>query len=238
MPIHGIFASSMQQGGGSSLLTNILGYWNLDEITGTVINDQVGTLHGTSSALINQTGKIGKAIDFNGSTEYCTLPNGAQPTATSQAFSFWFNEDAVVGTATSGLICLRTADDYSKTRLAIDQYRKLDCYVDDGVSQKGLYYNSALTLDAWYHVVLNIPGNGIAADLWLNGSKVASSAVLQAAPGHWDGLIALGDLSPTGSYRPLNGLLDEIGIWNRSLTDTEIIDTLWNSGNGRTHPFN
>lgn len=35
---------------------------------------------------------------------------------------------------------------------------------------------------------------------------------------------------------PLNGLLDEVGLWNRLLTDSEITN-LWNNGVGRTWSF-
>ncbi|MEJ2267967.1 MAG: hypothetical protein P8X70_02735 [Nanoarchaeota archaeon] len=34
-----------------------------------------------------------------------------------------------------------------------------------------------------------------------------------------------------------DGIIDECGIWNRSITDSEIY-ALYNSGNGLTYPFN
>jgi hypothetical protein len=37
-------------------------------------------------------------------------------------------------------------------------------------------------------------------------------------------------------YNPVDGLLDEIGVWNRRLNDDEI-SYLYNSGAGRTYPF-
>lgn len=37
-------------------------------------------------------------------------------------------------------------------------------------------------------------------------------------------------------FNSILGFMDEVGVWNRTLTDTEITN-LWNSGSGKTYPF-
>jgi hypothetical protein len=50
------------------------------------------------------------------------------------------------------------------------------------------------------------------------------------------GNIAVGSNSCTTANRGFDGLIDEVGIWNRSLTSDEI-NQLYNNGNGKSYPF-
>lgn len=104
-------------------------------------------------------------------------------------------------------------------------------YFPDGVNQVSseLMINDSL----WKHYVLIVNTSHIT--LYVNGTKRNQTAV-----GTINNIVGcrfgIGTI-PTFSAQSFNGTLDEVAIWNRSLSESEIIE-LYNSGNGLTFPFN
>jgi hypothetical protein len=118
-------------------------------------------------------------------------------------------------------------------------------YIQDGTLYGGtykatggdydIYIPYGITKDRWYHVVLTFnTGNGF--NLFINGGHVDGPYPLGIdMPSHSDdnGLCFQNNDSRrhTGSDNPANGqynffkgVLDEVGVWNRTLTDSEILN--------------
>ena len=82
---------------------------------------------------------------------------------------------------------------------------------------------STLTVDGtqWYHLVATV--SGTTATLYLDGSSVGTATCLAPASTAFND-VRLGALNTTafGQTRPFNGHLDEIAIYNRAITSTEV----------------
>ena len=100
-------------------------------------------------------------------------------------------------------------------------------YVDicEARTSKGGFWDRALMpLGKWTHLVATMPLREQAARVYVN------SKLSYYSPLHKDGLIRpgvcrIGNWLPTGEFEPvrsLNGRIDELAIWNRALTTTEI----------------
>lgn len=77
------------------LLADIVACWELDETSGTTVTDALGSNNGTNSgATVNQSGKVGTAYDFNGTSDYISFPYSDfefNPLTESYTISIWVN---------------------------------------------------------------------------------------------------------------------------------------------------
>ncbi len=87
---------------------------------------------------------------------------------------------------------------------------------------RGPFYSWTPALDVWYHVIGTYDGSTI--KLYINGIQVATTS-------YTDNLFSQYDNMRIGNYMeggyPFNGLIDNVRIYNRALSDTEI-STLYN----------
>jgi hypothetical protein len=83
---------------------------------------------------------------------------------------------------------------------------------------------STLTVDGtqWYHLVATV--SGTTATLYLDGSSVGTATCQVPASTAFNDvrLGALNGIAFGGNTRPFNGHLDEIAIYNRAITSTEV----------------
>ena len=92
----------------------ILSYWQLDETSAGPVIDSLGyvadgTNHG---ATINQTGKVGKAYEFDGVDDYINIsdPNLDASGATKWSFEAWVKSDVITG-GEKRIVSQKTATD-------------------------------------------------------------------------------------------------------------------------------
>lgn len=100
--------------------------------------------------------------------------------------------------------------------------------------------NIAMTLSTaqFYHIVVvhNNAQNTVVT--YLNGTLLVNNSVgtindRTAAQDEWN----IGTINGFGAGdNYVSGILDEVGIWNRSLTPSEVTE-LWNNGSGLAYPF-
>jgi hypothetical protein len=89
-----------------------------------------------------------------------------------------------------------------------------------------------LSDNTWYNVVGTFSGGTKTASLYINGSLVGTTTNPLGS-----GVAGFGiGARPNGDYPLEDGLLSEIGIWNRSLSANEVL-ALYNAGSGLTYPF-
>ncbi|HLC58397.1 MAG TPA: LamG domain-containing protein [Candidatus Nanoarchaeia archaeon] len=100
-------------------------------------------------------------------------------------------------------------------------------------ANNAVYSTSSLLLDTWYHVAVTTDGAN--NKIYLNGQNVATKTITNAAD---RGLIILNDTtniylghSPKfmDGSRDLYGILDEVEIFNRALSQSEI-QSIYNAG--------
>lgn len=215
----------------STLLDGLMGYWKLDETSGNATDSSGNGYTGTSSNITyTASGKIGRCFTFNGTTSNVALGNIIKPTS-SLSLSVWTKDS---GQSSEKFIIGNTVYDTAWRGWRLTRYN--DNAIGMLMSGVSNYfdqaYGSNYSNDTWHHTVFT--WNGTTAYFYKDGIK--SSAY------NWSGTISynathnlrFGANESGGSV--YDGEIDEVGIWNRALTDTEA-SWLYNSNSGLTYPF-
>ena len=89
-------------------------------------------------------------------------------------------------------------------------------------------------MNQWVHIVAVYDGTLGSGKIYINGvdSTVATLNVSPASLGSATSSLTIGDdVNAVASFKVWNGSIDQVAIWNRVLSPTEITE-LYNSGNG------
>jgi parallel beta-helix repeat protein len=186
-----------------------------------------GTVYG--GAVWNQTGgKFAGAFEYDGNDDYMYLANPELPEYGPLTISVWFKQDTQ---GSDQKIISRWDDNGNKFAflLAISGSGEINCYVRNSVSDDSIYYVNGGSINSgqWHHIAVTIE-NGT---LYLYKDGVQYSGI----DAGWDasgtgGSAVIGAKENTGSIIQLfQGTIDEVAIWNRSLSSQEIQD-IFNSG--------
>lgn len=215
----------------STLLDGLMGYWKLDETSGNAVDSSGSGYTGTSSNITyTASGKISRCYTFNGTTSNVALGNIIKPT-TALSFSIWTKDG---GQSAEKFIIGNTIYDTAWRGWRFTRYtgNSVGIFLSDGSTYLDQAYGSNYSDDAWHNTIFT--WNGTTAYFYKDGVK--SSAY------NWSGTISYNathnlrfGANDSGSL-VYDGEIDEVGIWNRALTDAEA-SWLYNSGSGLTHPF-
>jgi hypothetical protein len=192
----------------------LVGWWKFDEGKGTSAADSSGT--GNDGALENAAwvaGRKGAALKFNGSTSHVTCKATNLPaTHTPQTISWWHFRPA--GNTTGNIIIV--GNEFAPCAVQIGLAKE-----KVGIWKLGgepVMTAPDLRISTWTHGAYSFDGK--THSLYINGKLEASCEVApqNGVPtrcefGRWWGT------SGSGYY---NGLLDEIRIYNRALSPSEI----------------
>ena len=212
----------------------LVGYWPLNEGSGTVATDHsgngnIGTLSGTTIPNWT-TGKRGGALNFDGLSGYVNIPSIPASSFTNKSFSWsaW-----VKGVENGSPINMPVIGYGSGSwfRLGFRQISGVwgfDSYYD-GVTNARVICGPAVSSTQWVHLVVvaqyggNIScyQNGVLA-----GSPLAYVNNVTDASGFGIGT-GVGSYSPWGDY--FSGSIDDVRIYNRLLSQSDVT-ALYQSG--------
>jgi hypothetical protein len=216
-----------------AIITNIVSYYKLEEASGSAA-DAAGSNTGTvTGSPYSATGKIGSAYNFNGTTEYVQCGTGIATALNSSDFSvsLWINPDALISNPNyTSFIWNGSTEGF---RIYYYNGDLIFGTLNAGGGWQSSTYTTTLSASTWYHVVATCV-NGGAMKLYVNGSDVGSAATsdgMNAIAGNFN--IAT---NATAAGQWFDGTIDEIGVWDKVLTSTEVTD-LYNSGSGFQYPF-
>lgn len=212
----------------TDVTTGLIGYWPMDETSGTVLNDASGRGH--HATLVNSTaaaltGIIGGAFDFDGVGAFAIVPHAEDLNLFNQvSMSVWISPRSF-GIAGSGGIgrILRKDINYDWTI-----YDPIDSMRFYGLN-KATYDapNGSVTLNEWQHVAVVIKDGTL--QYFRNGRALAEPFPGLLGPTITNDLI-LGNYGPDLSINRLfNGYMDELGLWDRALS-LEEIDGIYQNG--------
>jgi len=209
----------------STLLDGLVSYYKLDENSTTTVTDSVGANNGSMVGFGYTpfvSGKIDKGISFNGSDGAVDCGNNVSLQLSTGSISVWF----------------KSPDSGSSYRAIVVKQLAYSIYCLDGVlgiySWGGVYgQSSAVNIcdNTWHHIVLNFDVGAGQTKLYLDNNLVLTgqNVVLdQTQP------LNIAGANYPGQY--VNGLIDEVAIYNRILNLDEITE-LYNLGAGLTYPF-
>ena len=161
--------------------------------------------------------------DFNGSTDRIDWANVYNPAGGAMSISFWVKPDAV--TANQYMICLGKADNTSGILVSLNTVPALQFLRTGSTSLSR--YGTNLTQDVWQSVIITHTGiydDYTTIKIYVNGTEIS---YINGTNGNTEtaitGLWALGG-RPSADDRNFNGKLAQVGVWNRVLTSTEIVN--------------
>lgn len=211
-----------------SLALGLIGYWKMDETTGTTAADSSGNNHnGTASVTgspFTAVGKFRNAGSFNGSNVYInTGPGQVLPANKALPFTFSAWVKPAVGGKNTWRTIIGTDTSLAEIALSNDNW---PVFGQNGGSPWVVNTSFTVTSDSWYHIVGVF--NGTKASLYVDGELKAGPADYSFTNNH--GVSLMGRYSITGGEW-MNGLVDDARIYNRALSAGEV-GLLYNSGNG------
>jgi uncharacterized protein (TIGR02145 family) len=219
----------------SGTLTNgLVGYWpfcgNANDLSG---NGNHFTVNGP--VLTSDRFNVPNAAYlFDGQNDFMNQTNLTQLNATNEfSVSAWVNYTSILNN--SRIFAQEAVNNNTAgVALAVRNQQNLLGIVRNGSDSYG-YSNTTLQPGVFYHVTMvfngSLTGNSSRLNLYINGT-LATSTFLNTIPSVTNaaGFVAwLGGCPTLSTDAPWNGKLDDIGIWNRALTQQEITQ-LYNAG--------
>jgi hypothetical protein len=203
--------------------------WALDDASGSQASDASG--NGRTATLIGgpvwTTGKIGGALSFNGTTAYVSAPPSASVANLPQfTVAGWFKTNSSVRDIVLYSEGRTVGGDVSYFRLRLNAggtpgRLNADLRTDSssGSSNMAMGFNGNYNNNAWHHfAVVRSAANSWTlyvdgAAKYTSGQFAGQTTINRVTLGAWG-------LSTTRDYFP--GLLDEVVLYNRALSASEI----------------
>ena len=223
-------------GGVSVALTNgLVGWWKLDEGSGTSAADSAGSNTGT---IVNKptwtTGKINGALTFNGTTQYVKI-GGAASLALSGSWtvSSWVKLTSLPAAGEHFVLLGKgNGSGYRNYAFFVDN---ASGYFGAGAPNWAVGFTSStptlfhakhtdsISTGTWYHLAGVWDSSTGNLYLYLNGALVATSNTGGGVPDGSIGNIFCIGADPVGST-VANATLDDARVYNRALSASEVRD--------------
>ena len=206
-----------------------IAYWRFDETQGTIAVDSVGGHNGTIHGATWTTGAAAGALRFDGLDDYVELPIGTRVSQlTNSTFALWVNWSVAGGP-------WQRVFDFGKGQTAymflcprLDTSGPMRFAITTGGSEAEQRVTAPTALPGgWHHVAVVIDAAAHSTKLYLDGNVVAANTAATLTPS------ALGQTTqnwlgrsqyPGDAY--YQGLIDEVLVYDRSLTQAEILDLM------------
>ena len=211
-------------------LAGLVAAYEFDETSGTTVKNWVksapnGTLYGNTA--INQTGKLGKCVYFDGTGDYIDCTNSTAWNFTNSfTWMAWVKAETPV-TSNAYIFAKVTAVDvrsYSVwTSTNVNNY----FFKSDNSDYLGTGTVSP-SLATWAHIAIVF--NGSTIKLYHNGVEKSSTATTGVFPTTTVSML-IGGLSTTASF--YKGWIDQMCFFNTAKSVNDIL-YYYNSGTGRT----
>ena len=222
--------------------SSLVGHWKFDENNGSTVydssgNNKNGTLSsGTSSPSWNNNGHSNKSLSFDGN-DSITLANEIVSTSSIRTngvtYSAWIKANNTSGT--QKIVGQKPSSGYSDLAsggIDISSGKARMIAYDDNIAYKYATGNTTLNSDQWYLITGVYDPSDQKIKIYVNGKFDGGETTITT----FNRLISndynlIGSHNYTSSF--FNGLIDEVKIYNRNLTDNEIKQE-YNSGSATT----
>jgi len=221
---------SLKKTGLNPFSSDLVAWWSFDEGSGNIANDYSG--NGNDGIIYGGawTNGIAKyALSLDGYNDYVKVPDSPSLDITKEiTLSAWVKFDNIVKDDPPFIVYKRGDGDNAdeKYKLGVD---------DHGTGMAHFKINNdaveggSLTLLRWYHIVGTFNGN--IKKIFLDGVEVASEAQVATIQTSNRPLFIGVDQDLEGRNQFLDGVIDEVRIYSRALTDDEVEYLYNNPGN-------
>ncbi len=205
--------------GNADMTGNVL-LMHMNETSGQIIdssgNNNVGTTSGIS---YGADGRFNGALQFDGYNDYVEVDNPTLNPTNQIAVSAW-----IYPTNWFGLkrIIQKGAGTFSSDYGQYSFYEYADTlrFTLDGIGTATS--SNSVPLNTWHHVVGVYDGSSI--QIWLNGSLVGQQFASGPMSSFPTDPLFIGARSTASGSDSFSGRIDEVAIYNRTLSPTEIMD--------------
>jgi hypothetical protein len=206
----------------------LVGYWSFNEGTSTIAHDfsgngNTGTLSGSTLPAWT-SGKLGYGLTFNNSPSYVSVADASSLEPAAITVAAWVNPSSLPDWAT---VAMKTTSDSWNDGFGLAHYQGgngINFFINNYSTNEA---SGTLSLNTWSYVVGTYDGSNI--KLYINGVLV-SSAAYSTLINNSSNVLRIGSgTNNTGAAYPWIGALDEVRIYNRALTATEVAG-LYQSG--------
>jgi hypothetical protein len=238
------------------LTDGLVSYWKLDEASGDATDSVSGYTALNQNSTAYAAGIIGNGADLelSSSNFFKTASNPANLNITGDtSHSFWIKIEAAPTLDGNPYVITNKWNSTAGQRALQVTYKRETglnssnpvIYVDYRATDSTytrLWRNAALGTGAWHHVVvtLDVSAGSSAGTCYIDGSGGAMTdygSTPDTAIQSTTAAFCLGAYEDAGSGANFtDGVLDEVGIWNRVLTSAEVTE-LYNGGTGLQYPF-
>lgn len=217
--------------GSAALGDDLVSYFKLDGTSGAVI-DAVGFDNGINGgALRGQPGLINNSFQFNGSNTDVDSFTLFEEDWTAYTWSVWVNATQLTGDAFV-LFSEESTSQNVRTLNMDTTAGRMVASTRAGAGAITIVNTTYATTQAWSFFTVTAQESGNIS-LYLDGVLVDTAIIIGGVFGDTNGDAQMGAAN-AGQF--WNGSLDEVGIWNRSLDASEVLE-LYNGGSGLAFPF-
>lgn len=200
---------------------DLVGWWPFDEGSGMVAYDK--SKYGNDGSLENMAeedwvdGKVNKALDFDGENDRVDCENDVSLDITSAiTLEAWVK---VASFPELGVTVGKNWDSYFLGVVA-DQRVRFMLYIDG--SQWNFYSNITLDAGTLYHIVATWRASDSKWTIYINGVQRGTGTATAGNISTNTSKVGIGSISGGASAYPFHGIIDEVRIYKRALTATEI----------------
>jgi hypothetical protein len=218
-----------------TVIQDLVGYWTMDDDANspTVIDSSANGNHGTArqnTEDLSTTGIIDGALTFNGTSDYINLASPADLDdlpADDFTVSAWIYDESTTG---KGLI-IGSFYDGSAGWILRKQGIGADLYIDFWAahSTTAAYYVTpagSLAAGNWYHIAAIWDAGTKTCKIYIDGAE-SSYVTVTPGQGSYNTDAAydkeIGRMALSGGTQYFDGKIDGVKIFERSLSDTEIL---------------
>ena len=212
---------------GHPLARDLVCYLPMREGSGIKLFDATGRGHHGNHQLAPSwvTGKFGRALELNGTSQFISIPNHADFTPALTPFSI--SALVYMHDATTFLIAGKYLANNREWRLLTDSDDKLYWYVYDESAGAYLcrYYNTTITSlqNTWLHVVTTYDGGTAVTGLkiYLNGVRADNKSAVSGTFVAVEKLAATVYIGRTNDHYS-DGIFSRMMFWRRVLTQSDV----------------
>jgi len=232
------------------LSTSLVSYWEMEEESGTRVDSHGSNdLTDNNTVLYSASGIQNNAADFEvDNSEYLSITDGNQTGldvgagGADWSISLWVKSESTDGDSFTLISKFLNTGNQRTFRFYVSD--RSDAHADGDdinmlISQTGADAgNVTLTFDlgtgtwwshdTWYHIVFT--SNGTNEHKVYVDDNLIETITTTATPYNSTSAWVIGGHNE-GPYDNMDGLIDEVGVWSKVLTSTEVA-ALYNSGSG------
>ena len=203
--------------------TNLMNWWRMDNVQGSILVDERGLDNGT---LINQTTQVSgawdKALTFDGDGDFVDLSSYTRTDELQTlSVSVWFLMDETTFTKFRPIVAFGDSGNRIPWIYGVsgEKFIKAETFGGGTIFQSR---TPDLAKDTWYHLVFTT--NATRGVLYLDGNQVNSTGIISATGLNTGGNAEMGAFPLLHSIGTNKGDVDEVMIFNRTLTPQEVVE--------------